>query len=73
MDAIDLLKDNKKPFKGYKIDKLKGDLSQLISYLKNTSNNTDFDITHTTRPIIFYKGKFIGGHSQLSKIIESEK
>ena len=70
MDAIGLLKDNKKSFKGYKIDKMKGGINKLISCLKKTSNQTEFDTDHMTRPIIFYKGKFVGGYTQLSELLD---
>lgn len=65
MKAIDLLKNSKLSFKGYKIDKIRGKLERLLHNLQKYANITAFDIKHRTRPIIFYHGRFIGGYSEL--------
>ena len=36
-----------------------------LFFLKKESNSTQFNKNHKTRPIIFYKGKFIGGYNDL--------
>ena len=63
--ALELLKNNKRSFKAYKIDKIRGGMDRLLDNLKRQSKMTQFDKDHTTRPIIFLKGKFIGGHDDL--------
>lgn len=70
MDALSLMETNKKQFKGYDIDKIKGNLPRLLDCLQKNANITSFNIEHKTRPIIFYKGKFIGGYSELLKVLQ---
>lgn len=65
--AIELLKEKNVSFKGYIIDKIKGNLHELLIALKKTSSITNFDIEHKTRPIIFKNGVFLGGYSELMK------
>tara|TARA_S200000501_G_C20554903_1_gene626142 strand:+ start:398 stop:688 length:291 start_codon:yes stop_codon:yes gene_type:complete len=65
MEAIKYLKKNKIPFKGYKIDKIKGKLDQLLTELRRDKHVHNFDIDHKTRPIIFKKGVFLGGYDKL--------
>jgi glutaredoxin len=65
MKAINTLLEKKIPFKGYKIDKIDGNMTTLLLHLKQTSSLTDFDINHKTRPIVFYKTKYIGGYTEL--------
>ena len=62
------MKEEKKSFKGYKIDKIK--MNKLLDYLRETKEKTNFNVNHKTRPIIFKKGLFIGGYDDL---IESFK
>lgn len=64
-NAIKLLQNKKVSFKGYNIDNIKGGKDKLLYCLKSQKNITKFDETHETKPIIFYKGKFIGGFSDL--------
>lgn len=71
MDAIELLKKSGKPFKGYKIDGIKGGMDRILASFNNNKDKLEFDTTHRTRPIVFYKGKFIGGFTELKKLIES--
>ena len=68
-NTFKLLNKYKKSFKGYDIDKL-GGKDVLINKLKLEKDITGYDTNHTTRPIIFYKGKFIGGFSDLKSFIE---
>jgi glutaredoxin len=69
--ALELLKKNKLPYKGYKIDKIDGQLDGLLDKLKNTKNLTKFEEFHKTRPVIFYNGEFIGGFQELKQKITS--
>lgn len=71
MKAVKLLENNKLQFKGYKIDKIKGDIDTLVSNLKLTSNLTNFNKKHRTRPIIFKNGKFLGGYTELQNHVKS--
>ena len=67
--AIELLKNENKSFKGYNIDNMKGGMDKLLHYLKQQKSLTNFKEEHATRPIIFYKGKFIGGLTDLKSYL----
>ena len=70
VDAINLLKTNNLSFKGYNIDNIKGNKNRLLHYLKQQKTITSFNENHKTIPIIFYKGKFIGGCSDLKLYLD---
>lgn len=65
IDAINLLKQNKLSFKCYNIDNMKGTMDILLHFLNQQKDITHFNEQHKTKPIIFYKGKFIGGFTDL--------
>lgn len=65
VEAITVLKSNNKLFKGYNIDKMSLNISDLLECFVNNKNVINFNPNHKTRPIIFYRGKFIGGLSDL--------
>ena len=67
--AIELLKKNDKPFKGYKIDKINGGIRVLTKCLSDSKEITSFNENHKTRPVIFYDGKYIGGYTELTKYL----
>ena len=66
--AIELLKGKQKSFKGYLIKRNRGGedkLNELLYCLEKNKNQTHFNAKHYTLPIIFYRGKFIGGSDDL--------
>mgnify|MGYP001434436943 CR=1 FL=1 len=65
INALNLMKEKNNSFKAYKIDKIK--IDNLLKYLKKTKDKTNFDENHKTRPIIFKKGIFLGGYTDLLK------
>lgn len=65
MNAIELLKEHNCSFKGYNIDKICGKMDSLLISLLRTKKITNYDPKHKTRPIIFHKGKFVGGYTEL--------
>lgn len=65
--TFDLLNDKKISYKAYNIDKIDGGIQALLNYLNKENLTTSFNKSHTTRPIIFYHGKFVGGYSDLMK------
>lgn len=65
VNAINLLKNNNLSFKGYNINNIKGNMKTLLHFFNLEKEITQFDKNHKTKPIIFYKGKFIGGFSDL--------
>ena len=72
MTAINLLKEKNLKFKKYKIDKINGKLQKLLECFIKTKTITKFDCSHNTRPIIFHKGIYIGGHTNLVSYIQND-
>lgn len=66
--AIELLKQLEIPFKGYIIEDI-GGMNKLLSSLIQKHKKINFDPNHKTRPIIFNKGVFLGGYSELQSLI----
>ena len=73
VNAITLLETKNISFKGYNIDNIKGNRKRLLHFLKQQKDITSFDEQHKTIPIIFYKGKFIGGFSELESYLNNLK
>jgi|LakMenEpi03Aug12_release.lakeMendotaPanAssembly.Ray.scaffolds.fasta_scaffold204820_4 glutaredoxin len=71
IDAINLLKSKGLSFKGYNIDKIKGEIERLLFYLKQEKDIIKFNENHKTRPIIFHNGKFVGGFTDLELYLKN--
>lgn len=71
--SLKILKNKKIKYKGYNIDKINGGLETLLEYLSKTKDSTGYDTNYKSRPVIFYKKKFIGGYYELIKIIDELK
>lgn len=65
--ALNFLKNNNLSYKGYEISKSEGGIASLLTYLNNNKDLLGYNPNHTTKPIIFLNGKFIGGFSDLMK------
>ena len=63
------LKNDKLSYKGYEISK---NTEYVLNCLRDGSDKTGFDRNHRTVPIVFYKGKFIGGNSDLNRYLDSQ-
>lgn len=70
-DAVTLAKHSKMPYRTYDIDNVPGGFKSILDIFGNRKNEVGFDSTHKTKPIVFYKGKFIGGYNELSKMLKS--
>lgn len=71
-DALDLLRSNDIKYKRYIIDDIKniGGVPELgAKFMEDTS--LEFDPKHTTRPIVFKFGKFLGGFTELKNDIDN--
>ena len=66
-NALELLKDKKKPTKKIEIEEIKGNMDEIRNYL--SKENLGFPKSYSSRPMIFMNGKFIGGYDQLRKIL----
>ena len=64
-EALNLIKKSKVKYKGFLINRSPDELPNLINCLKTKING------HKTLPMIFYKGEFIGGYSDLKLILEN--
>jgi glutaredoxin-related protein len=72
-NAINLLQSRPDlKFKGYVIDNA-GGLENVLSYFNQYSPQLQFDPNHTTKPIIFYQNKFLGGFDQLSEYLRQNQ
>lgn len=69
MEAINIMKGKNLPHKAYIIDDITSDITLLFEAFIQGSSNTNFSREHKTRPIIFYKGKFIGGCDKLKEML----
>lgn len=68
-DALQLLKKNKLQYRSYNISTIKyvdNDIKKLFELFKQHPN-LKFEHEHKTKPIIFKKGKYLGGYSELKK------
>lgn len=68
--AIDLLKDKDLAYKKYNLDKIRGGLQRVLEELSKNKDRTEFDPDHKTKPIIFHKGKFVGGYTELANSLD---
>ena len=64
--AMELFRRNKKSFKGYVVK----DTNKILKKLIELKDLTGFNEDHTTVPIIFRKGKFIGGFDNLKEYMK---
>lgn len=70
-ETFKLLNNYKLAYKGYNINNIRGGFQRVYDNLSKQKDITGFDLTHKTKPIIFYKGKFVGGFTELRKKILS--
>jgi len=68
-DAVKLSRQSGVKHRHYKIDNVPGGFPAILEIFNKRSNETGYDKNHKTKPIVFYKGKFVGGYTELSKII----
>jgi glutaredoxin len=71
MRLLNYLKSNKIDFKGYDVNVKPGRFNDLLADLNANSAAVQFDTTHRTKPIVFYKGKYIGGATETINLLES--
>ena len=63
--AMNKIQQSGSAYRFYDIDTVPGGLDAVLKALNAQPNKVGFKSAHTTRPIIFYKGQFIGGDSDL--------
>lgn len=67
-NAIELLNKSKVPYRSYEISGF-STLPDLVDYFKQPEilKEVGYNSSHRTKPIVFYKGRFIGGFTELKK------
>lgn len=68
--ALDLLRRSGAAYKGYNINHIKGGMQRLLEILNQNKELIGFNSEHTTKPIIFLNGKFLGGYDELKEKIQ---
>lgn len=71
MMLLNYLKSNKINFKGYDVNVKPDRFNDLLADLNGNSDAVQFDTTHRTKPIVFYKGKYVGGATETLKLLRS--
>lgn len=69
-NALDLLRKNNVRYKGYDIETINGNMPKLLKVLNDNAKLISFDTSHTTKPIIFYNKKYLGGYDKLAQILK---
>jgi glutaredoxin len=64
--ALEKIKESKEPYRLYDIDSVKDGMATILQSLNKGVDKINFNSNHTTSPIIFYKGKYVGGYSDLT-------
>lgn len=68
LKALQLLREKKLAYKGYDVATI--GMQPLLAVLNANADTIGFRSSHTTKPIIFYNGKFVGGYTELaSKLV----
>jgi glutaredoxin len=70
MRALSLLTGLNMRFKGYDVSKINGEKNNLLKNLRTYSSKIAYDPSHTTVPIIFRNGVFIGGCRELERYLQ---
>ena len=64
--AINKIKSSGEKYKFYDIDVVDNGMDLILDDLNKNASKVNFNPKHLTRPVIFYKGKFVGGYSELN-------
>lgn len=68
--TLELLKKNKITYKYYSIDDYFNLFFKVLVEVAKYFPNFEINIDHKTVPVIFYKGKFIGGFTEISQYLK---
>lgn len=68
---LNYLKDNSINFKGYDVNIKPNRFTDLLSDLNANSSLIKFNINHRTKPVVFYKGEYVGGADDTIRKLES--
>ena len=67
--ALEILRKNNLPYKGYDINMIDGGLQKLLSVFNDNKILLNYNPDHRTKPIIFINGKFLGGMTELESFV----
>lgn len=71
-NALDLLKSKNKAHNGYDINNICDKYNtEFTNIIKSIQDANIFDTKHSTKPLIFHKGKYIGGYNDLVNFIKN--
>lgn len=70
-NALSLLNKKRVPHTSIEIDKIDASMDEIRSKIAK-ANIKGFDGSHSTRPMIFMGGKFIGGFTELEKLLSKK-
>jgi glutaredoxin len=64
VSALEKAKTSGKKYRFYDIDQV-GGMQTVLNALRQDSEKINFNVNHSTRPIVFYNGKYVGGYSDM--------
>jgi glutaredoxin len=67
--TLELLRNNKISYKYYTIDEYYNTFFQVFIEIAKKYPEFNINENHKTVPVIFYKKSFLGGYSELSKLL----
>lgn len=71
MRLLNYLKSHKINFKGYDVNVKPTRFNDLLADLIANTDAVQFNTNHRTKPVVFYKGKFVGGATETIHLLES--
>lgn len=71
-NALGLLRAKSLPYKAYNINNINGNMNRLLKVLGTNSVLTGYNTYHTTKPLIFVNGQFVGGYDDLVRYVGAQ-
>lgn len=69
--ALSLLQSSHVNYKGYDMLQVNHGWHILLNTLQTHASELSYDTNHTTKPIIFLNGDFVGGYTQLANVLST--
>jgi glutaredoxin len=68
-DAVSLARQSGLGYRNYDVDNVPGGFKSILDIFVTRKNEVGFNANYKTRPLVFYKGNFIGGFNELSLML----